>query len=341
MRYYKKMSSVLVLIFIIGSCFYCSSKLTDDQKLENFFSKDSVTILVTDSGLGGVSVAADVVEGMKENSIFKKVDVIFFNAQPHIKSGYNKLETTEQKVQIFENALNAIEKEFSPDLILIGCNTLSVLYPLTLFSKKAEYPVIGIVETGVKLINDKLEPADNKKVIIFATKTTVEQGTHKKMLVDSGMETESIITQVCPSLAGSIERGSHSEETYGLIRKYVKSVTGKIAKDENEVFGSFNCTNYGYVSDIFAEVFEEEGYKIAEFLDPNSLMADFMFESEFTNRYTATEVNIRAVSQPELPGARIKSIANLIEKKSPQTSQALENYEFTPDFFEWKSIAER
>jgi len=63
---------------MFGSCFYCSSKLTDDQKLENFFSKDSVSIIVTDSGLGGVSVAADVVERMKNGGIFKKVDVVFF-----------------------------------------------------------------------------------------------------------------------------------------------------------------------------------------------------------------------------------------------------------------------
>jgi len=267
--------------------------------------------------------------------------LFFFNAQPHIKSGYNKQETTEQKVQIFENALNAMEKEFKPDLILIGCNTLSVIYPLTPYSKKVEYPVLGIVETGVKLIKNKMKTSDNRKVIIFATKTTVGQGTHKKMLVDSGIEAESIITQACPSLSGSIERGSHSEETYRLIRKYVKSVTEKIPLDENQIFCSFNCTHYGYVSDIFTEVFAEEGYKIAEFLDPNPLMADFMFESQFTNRHTATEVNIKAVSQPELPGARIKSIANLIKKMSAQTAQALENYEFTPDFFEWKSIAEK
>ena len=76
------------------------------------------------------------------------------------------------------------------------------------------------------------------------------------------------------------------------------------------------------------------------FLDPNPLMADFIFESENLDRYPATEVSIRVVSQPELPPGKLASIYSLIEPHSSQTAEALLAYTFEPDYFEWRSIAD-
>lgn len=328
------------ILFTLLLLLACSSRLTDQQKLDNFFKKKSVTILVTDSGLGGVSIAADVVERMKTAGIFETARVVFFNAQPHIKSGYNSMKTTDRKVRVFENALNAMEQNFHPDLILIGCNTLSVLYPYTKFSQKATIPVVGIVKTGVKLIERELKKTPDAEVFIFATKTTVRQGKHKKMLLEAGIPEEQIVTQACPHLAGSIERGTDSEETRSLVKKYVDAALEKFPQKNKPVFISFNCTHYGYIADLFKENFLEKGYQVRELLDPNPLMADFIFHSPYQHRFDSTTVTVKIVSQPKMSAKRIQSISALIEKVSPQTANALRSYQFVPDFFEWRSIAE-
>ncbi len=334
---------ILLLIFglaILNGCTKDEKQLGDTEKLTKFFGKEDVNILVTDSGLGGLSVAADVVKRMKNSGVFKAVDVIYFNAQPHASSGYNSMKTTEQKTAVFENALNAIEKNFKPDLILIACNTLSVLYEYTDFSKKANIPVVGIVGTGVDLIKAKMAKEENARVFLFATKTTVEQDKHRTKLAEMGIAKDRVITQACPNLAGRIERGSHSDTTIALVNKYVKEVTADLPESDQPTFVSYNCTHYGYVDDIFQEAFKANGIAVKEFLDPNPFMADFIFEEKYLNRYPQTKVNVRVVSQPELAPGKIASIYDLIEPVSAETAEALFEHEFTPELFEWKSIAE-
>ena len=41
------------------------------------------------------------------------------------------------KIRVFGNVLRAIEKRYSPDLILVACNTLSVLLPDTPAARSA------------------------------------------------------------------------------------------------------------------------------------------------------------------------------------------------------------
>ena len=330
----------LFLVSLILGCQKKSDQLSEREKLINFFNKEEVTLLVTDSGLGGVSVAADVFERLKKSGVFKKASVIFFNAQPHIKSGYNSMETTEQKVAVFNNALAAIESNFNPDLILIACNTLSVLYDYTDFSKKTVIPVVGIVGTGVDLMKKKMDEKKETDVIIFATKTTVKQGKHKSRLVEMGVSPDNIFTQACPKLAGRIERDSQSDTTISLVNRYVKEAIQKLPEMKKPIYVSYNCTHYGYVDDLFRQAFKSEGVNVVQFLDPNPLMADFIFESENLDRHPATEVSIRVVSQPELPPGKLASIYSLIEPHSSQTAEALLAYTFEPDYFEWRSIAD-
>ncbi len=332
----KKLQPVLLLIIL--TILSCDTRLTEQEKIEAFLNKDKVKILVTDSGLGGVSVAANVYERLQSSGVFKEAEVIFFNAQPHLNSGYNSQETTGQKVQIFENALAAMYETFEPDILLIACNTLSVLYHLTEFSKEAEIPVVGVVETGIDLMYRHLRENETSKVIIFATKTTIRQSTHKKGLIEQGIAGGRIINQACPKLAGRIERGAHNENTKALVKQYVDESLQKLNDDTSKLFVSYNCTHYPYIDDVFREQFAERGRPATAYLNPNPLMADFMFKDRLRRRYKASDISIKIVSQPELPPGKIASIYELIVKESPATAEALFDYQFEPEFFEWESI---
>ena len=147
--------------------------------LDQVRSRETLTVAVTDSGLGGLSVVADAVEKLRSACAYRQVDLVFYNALFTAEGGYNSLPGREEKVEIFSRALQGLVEGYAPDIILVACNTLSVLYADTDFAETAQVPVIGIVEDGVNLIAESLESDDTSRVILFGTETTVSEGTHR------------------------------------------------------------------------------------------------------------------------------------------------------------------
>ncbi|MBT3227573.1 MAG: hypothetical protein HOD43_00760 [Candidatus Marinimicrobia bacterium] len=337
----KKRILLTICVFsfiLLQSCASSSQENIVEEPLSNFFDKDSVVILVTDSGLGGLSVAANVAKRMDSLGIFSSAQVIFFNTQPSKEQGYNSMKTAEQKIAVFNSALEAMATNFKPDILLVACNTLSVLYEYTDFSKRNSIPVIGVVEAGIKLMEEANQKNENTSILLFATRTTVNQDSHREGLAKLGLDPEQVITQSCPSLAGAIERGTHSTETDSLVELYTKNAIANLPEGTDEVYVSLNCTHYPYVKDLFREKIESEGLSVAEVLDPNPYMADILFPEKYINRITDPEVTVYVLSQPVLDDDRIASIRPLIKKVSPMTAEALENWDFDPQFFEWESI---
>ena len=296
------------------------------QKLESFFNKEDVTILITDSGMGGVSIAADIVERIKNSGIFRRARIIFFNSSFDNKSGYNKLKTNEEKVRIFNDALNSMQQNYKPDLIMIGCNTLSVIYAETSFSKQRTTPVIGIVKTGVDLILEKLSSEPQANIVIFATPTTIAKNSHKKMLIEKGVNPEKIVGISCLELADKIEEGYQSKETKTLVSQFVTYATAKLKDVNQPLIVSLNCTHYGYVLDMFKQEFEKQGVYPVAILNPNPCMSNFIFQADKLHRFGETDTAIEIISKVAIFPDVMKSISELVGKISPQTVQALKNY---------------
>ncbi len=298
--------------------------------------KKDVTIVITDSGLGGLSVVANLAARLPESGIFQRVRIVFFNSLFHERSGYNSLKTEAERIEIFDHALEAMAKKYHPDLILIACNTLSVIYQKTPFYQRAKVPIIGIVETGVDLIAQELEHNPEANVIIFATRTTIESNAHKNLLVSRGFAEDRIIGQACHKLAGAIERGYDSEETIDYIRKYVTEALAKVNQPQRALFASLNCTHYGYSMQQFKDVFAEAGYPGITIIDPNPRMADFLFQSPYLHRFPGTKITIEVVSKTKITSQEIASLAKLLQHVSPATAQAFASYQYIPDLFDAK-----
>jgi glutamate racemase len=332
----KKRGQFILLFAIIIILFsHCSEKKDLEQMVAEFFTKNKdVTILVTDSGLGGLSVAADVAASLPESGVFDNAQIVFFNSLFHNRSGYNSLKSEEKKVNIFNSALMAMDKKYNPDLLLIACNTLSVLYHKTPFSKKARFPVIGIVETGVDLIAEQFDKTPDATAIIFATKTTIESDAHKDELVKRGYPKNQIIGQACPGLAGSIERGYNSKETIEKIRKYIKQALENFQNQNLHIFASLNCTHYGYSIQQFRDEFAAFGYPNIEILDPNPMMADFLFKPPYVNRFSKTNVSVEVVSKTKISDRKMKSLGKLLKQYSVPTAEAMLNYQYDYELFD-------
>jgi glutamate racemase len=303
-----------------------------EEKLNNFFEKEEVTILITDSGLGGLSVTAQVDSLINQYSSFKKANIIFFNSQPEDTIGYNGMKSVERKVEVFNDALEGMVKWFKPDIILIACNTLSVVYDQTPFSKlKNIPPVVGIVDFGVDTLYSKLKDDPNSNAIIFGTETTIMANSHKEKLITKGIDENRIVTTACKGLAGAIERGAHSEETKSLISMYCDSAIQQISNKEENVYIGLCCTHFGYSSDLFYS--ESQDLKNRDVLDPNILMSLFVINKD--KKYDKCSTSVEIFSRAKLSDVEIKSIGELIKTGSLKTEQALQNYNFKQDLFKF------
>jgi glutamate racemase len=304
--------------------------------LPGLLEKESITIVVTDSGLGGLSVVADAAEKFRKHPVFKEVELVFVNALFSDQGGYNSLQTRDEKLRVFSNALQAMQDRYAPDIIMVACNTLSVLIPDTSFVSTTDIPVVGIVETGVEQIAQQLQGETAGKNIIFATQTTVDEGTHKDQLVKMGLGDEQILTQSCPQLTLYIEQEYDGAYTEMLIDAYVDEALSGMGEIDGPLSVSFNCTHFGYSLDFWKQAFESRGVKVEAFLDPNLLMVDFLLPASLQQRYPQTQVSVKAVSMIDIPQGSQESIGRYLAGISPMTENALRNYQQVEDLFEWR-----
>ncbi len=309
---------------------------SSEYDLNSFFQKRRVTIAITDSGLGGLSVMAEAVRRMKDAGEFEQVEFIYYNALFSSEGGYNSLRTRVEKIHVFDSALGSLEKKFHPDLILIGCNTLSVLYEDTLFSKKTRTPVVGIVEPGVALIAASLGSKPDSMVTIFGTPTTIAEGSHKSGLAALGVSPSRIIEVACPELEIYIERDFAGDDTEMVISACVDEALAELPKPAPPLYASLNCTHFGYSLPLWKKAFQEAGVRPEAILNPNSRLANVLFKPELLGRYSKTQISVRVVSMIEVGGQKIESLGKWLSAVSPETAEALGRYQLDPSLFEWK-----
>ncbi len=109
-----------------------------------------IRLVLTDSGLGGLAVCAEIERLLRNTPHSPAVRLIYINAWPDERFGYNDLSDAAERARVFDRALAAMAG-FRPDGLVIACNTLSVLYDLTDFSRTSNIPAKGIIDTGVEL----------------------------------------------------------------------------------------------------------------------------------------------------------------------------------------------
>ncbi len=295
--------------------------------------KPDVTIVVTDSGLGGLSVAADLAARLPASGIVKSARIVFVNAEPDPAFGYNDLRNDADKVRIFDGALSAMEARYAPDLILIACNTLSVVWPRTAHAKTGGVETVEIVSLGADLIRRELAAKPGTTALVFATKTTIESGAHRDLLVEKGVPPDHVVGEACPKLAGAIERGATSDETVAYVKKFVADALEKLPAKGGPLVVSLNCTHFPYVTPLWEQAFATAGYPGVKVLDPNPLMTDLVLREGGEKRFPKTSVTVEAVSKVPVDGRTRANLGALLRKTSPETADALLHIGHDPALF--------
>lgn len=298
--------------------------------------RETLRLVVTDSGMGGLSVVADIARRAEHTKAYREVEVIFVNALFRPEAGYNSLASRDEQVAIFNSALQASKDRYNPDAILVACNTLSVLLPDCEVAQRGEVPVAGIVNVGVEMIEEELKKHPGLTAILFATETTVEDGVHRDDLLARGIADERIVMQACPELTWYIEQDPEGFETELMISAFVSEALEKRGDAEGPVAISFNCTHFGYSTRLWEQEIAGQGASLAATLNPNDRMADALFPEEIAGRFDSAEVTIRVVSMVEIGVQTVNALSPVLEEVSPAAAAAFRDWELVPDLFDWE-----
>jgi glutamate racemase len=302
-------------------------------------------IIITDSGLGGLSICAALEQGLRLAGPSRDIRLTYVNAWPFEDRGYNDLPDEAARAQVFDAAL-ARMAQMQPGRILIACNTLSILYPLTAFSRHAPVPVHGIVDAGTDLFAERLAGDPVSSIVLLGTRTTIDSGVHRERLQRRGVDPGRIAAVSCHGLAGAIERDVHGPRVAELIGSCA-SRAAEAAPPGGMLFLGLCCTHYGYVAVRLVDAVARQTPRRVRALDPNlQLTAALLADSAFFEDGADPEVpsgasrvrgrgvvSVELVSKVTLADPARGGIARLIEPVSAATAGALLSYAHVPDLF--------
>ncbi len=293
---------------------------------------DAPRIVVTDSGLGGLSILAEIARRLEGGREGAAVSLIYVNACPEADRGYNRMPAMAERIRVFDRALEAMDG-FGPNRILIACNTLSVLYEHTAHHARGRTPVTDIIGFGVGLMRDWLDRHPGGRLLIFGTPTTVEADTHRRRLIADGVEPARIGVQPCDRLAGQIERGPAGEDVRSMIWRFVEEAAHRWGGWRGDVAAALCCTHYGYSAPLFASALRQAWGRDVELLNPNSRMSEAAAADILSQVGSAERVEVEVVSRHVWSTERVEAISEALASVSPRTAAALRHYRHDPNLF--------
>jgi len=287
-------------------------------------------ILITDSGVGGLSVVAYAERYVRTHGFTEPVRLTFANAAPENDYGYNAMPSREAKIETFDRFLRNVTERFAPDMIYVACNSLSVLLPDTpYFVAQAGIPVKGIVETGEQLLLHELQTDPRSVAMIFGTQTTIDAGTYPRLLEQHGIEPSRIVTQACPGLADTISEDREGTKTAAEIRVWVAKAIAKMQTPDAPVVACLACTHYGYRKDVFAAALAADGIA-AKVVNPNESAVDDLFGGASGAHRDA---DVQFVTRYAIPAATVEALTWFLSDISPKTVAAMQQFVHIPDLF--------
>ncbi|MFT7823878.1 MAG: glutamate racemase [Sulfurimonas sp.] len=129
---------------------------------------------VFDSGAGGLSV----VKSLLEHHLFE--EIIYYGDTARVPYGPKDANT------VIRYSLEALEffNNFDIDLLITACNTASA-HAIGEMQAKASYPVVGVIEPGIKALQNSVQKKD-APILIIGTRATINSKRYQEALNSLG-----------------------------------------------------------------------------------------------------------------------------------------------------------
>lgn len=289
-----------------------------------------VHLVITDSGLGGLGICADLERALRLSGRAGDVRLTYFNAWPEEGLGYNSLPDDTSRLARFDSALARMSL-LRPDRIVVACNTLSVLFDRTRFARQSAIPVVGIIDSGVSLFQEALSAGRGSSIALFGTRITIESGVHRDRLVQSGTAPDRIVSVACHGLAAAIEEDAAGADVERLIDQCAARAAAALPRT-GPLLAGLCCTHYGYVADRFRMSLEKALGRAVRILDPAGALVGLVDRGTATGAADGV-ITVVVISKVTLDQRTRTGIGRLVAPVSSATARALESYTHMPDLF--------
>ena len=276
-------------------------------------------VIVCDSGLGGLNIAGHFFSPRQASA--EPCELVYFNAYPEAGRGFNMLPDDRAREALFRNVLEGMAR-FAPDLCLIACNTLSIVWDRLGAYWRPSFPVAGIVDAAVEAMAGALEKNDGASMLILGTKSTVASGVYPERLARRGIEPGRLHSLGCPGLATLLESDPVAPEVRERIAGYAREACEKFRFGPAKLLLALCCTHFGFAAPLWREEFEKAAGVPVGIVDPNDRFGGDLRAEKFSYH-----------ARIELfPGAR-EGIGRYFAASAPAIADALRNAKPEPALF--------
>src|SRR5574344_1758995 len=165
---------------------------------------------IFDSGIGGLTVAKEIMEYMPNE------DIVYFGDTARVPYGNKSPETIQKFSMQIANFL--LEKNIK--ILVIACNT-ATSFSLKTLTENLSIPVIGVINPGSEAA---YKISKTKKIGVIGTKGTIKSNAYEKALhnIDESLK---VFSKACPLFVPLVEENwIDKKETYSIAQEYLKDL---------------------------------------------------------------------------------------------------------------------
>ncbi|WP_347862631.1 glutamate racemase [Salimicrobium sp. PL1-032A] len=187
---------------------------------------------VIDSGVGGMTVAKELMRQLPKESI------VYIGDTKRCPYGPR----SEKEVRTFTWEMVEHLKQHDIKMLVVACNTATA-FALKELKEKLDIPVLGVIEPGARAA---ITFSENKRIGVIGTEGTVHSGAYPEALkgIDSSIRVNS---QSCPPFVPLVERNVlKGPEAERVVRETLKPL-----KDQNGIDTLIlGCTHYPLIRNV-------------------------------------------------------------------------------------------
>ena len=218
---------------------------------------------VFDSGVGGLTVAREIMRELPDESI------VYFGDTARVPYGSKSRET----VTTFSKQIIRFLKTKDVKAIVIACNTASA-FALHEVAKDADIPIIGVIEPGARTANNVTENVQTSK----NEENSVNEGSSTAVEVANKLEDIEVDT---------VEKYKTKEDVKLKVIPLINALELEEVKKDTEVEVKDTINNW-----ICVTVQGKQGWVIADKLEKLEKVETKTQESTSKNQETSTEQNV-------------------------------------------------
>lgn len=192
-------------------------------------------IAILDSGVGGLTVAKEVMRQLPQEKIIYFGDTARTPYGP--RSPHEVIEFTHQIVDYL--------LQFQPKMIVIACNTATAV-ALDEIRARLSIPVVGVIHPGARAA---IKTTKTGKVGVIGTEGTIKSSAYELALRQISPHIQ-VVSQPCPLFVPLVEKGMfRTDQTRSVVEKSLQDL--RQMPMDCLILG---CTHYPFLSDVIADV---------------------------------------------------------------------------------------